>query len=366
MSAKLIPARGDADQDLAVAGLGDLGVLDQLEHLGAAPLGDPDRSHERGRYLARPMSLTVVGSIAFDAVETETGKRDRLLGGAAVHFALASSFLAETRVIGPVGDDFGDEEYAVLHGRGVITDDIEHVEGGKTFFWAGRYERDVNIRHTLQTDLNVFETFEPKLSDESRAAETLFLANIQPDLQRAVREQCESARFTALDSMNLWIDIARDSLVRTIGMVDAVILNDSEVRDLVDEPNLVRAAAKLLDMGPRVVVAKQGEYGSAMFTREGVFGLPAYPTPDVVDPTGAGDSLRGRLHGLRRRARRRGDHRRRCCAPRWPTARRWRRSTSRRSAPSGCSRLSGDEITARVEALQKISRFETAPLALRG
>ena len=256
------------------------------------------------------MSLTVVGSIAFDAVETETGKRDRLLGGAAVHFSLASSFLAETRVIGPVGDDFGDDEYAVLHGRGVITDDIEHVEGGKTFFWAGRYERDVNIRHTLQTDLNVFETFEPKLSDESRAAETLFLANIQPDLQRAVREQCESARFTALDSMNLWIDIARDSLVKTIGMVDAVILNDSEVRDLVDEPNLVKAAAKLLDMGPRVVVAKQGEYGSAMFTRDGVFGLPAYPTPDVVDPTGAGDSFAGGFMGYVAAARRRGDHRR--------------------------------------------------------
>ncbi len=311
------------------------------------------------------MSLTVVGSIAFDAVETETGKRDRLLGGAAVHFSLASSFLAETRVIGPVGDDFGDDEYAVLHGRGVITDDIEHVEGGKTFFWAGRYERDVNIRHTLQTDLNVFETFEPKLSDESRAAETLFLANIQPDLQRAVREQCESARFTALDSMNLWIDIARDSLVKTIGMVDAVILNDSEVRDLVDEPNLVKAAAKLLDMGPRVVVAKQGEYGSAMFTRDGVFGLPAYPTPDVVDPTGAGDSFAGGFMGyvaahadeeitddlLR-------------TAMAYGTA-----LASFNVEAFGTERmqsLSGDEITARVDVLQKISRFDTAPLALRG
>src|ERR687883_751635 len=148
------------------------------------------------------MSLTAVGSIAFDAVETPAGKRDRLLGGAAVHFALASSFLAETRVVGPVGDDFGPEEYAVLHNRGVITDDVEHVPGGKTFFWAGRYERDVNIRHTLQTDLNVFETFAPKLSDASRAADVLFLANIQPDLQIQVREQCD-ARFVALDSMNL-------------------------------------------------------------------------------------------------------------------------------------------------------------------
>src|SRR5919205_3188761 len=132
------------------------------------------------------MTLTVVGSIAFDAVETLSGRRDRLLGGSAVHFALAASFLAETRVVGPVGDDFGPAEYDVLRRRGVITDDIEHVAGGRTFFWAGRYERDVNVRHTLQTDLNVFENFQPKLSAASRAADVLFLANIQPDLQRAV------------------------------------------------------------------------------------------------------------------------------------------------------------------------------------
>ena len=136
------------------------------------------------------MSLTVVGSIAFDAVETQTGSRDRLLGGSAVHFSLASSFFDDTRVVGPVGDDFGEPEYAALHSRGVITDDIEHVPGGKTFFWAGRYERDVNIRHTLQTDLNVFEHFQPSLSDASAAADVVFLANIQPDLQRQVREQC--------------------------------------------------------------------------------------------------------------------------------------------------------------------------------
>src|ERR1044071_1489654 len=155
------------------------------------------------------MSLTGVGCIAFDAVETEGGKRDRLLGGAAVHFALASSFLAETRVVGPVGDDFGEAEYAVLHNRGVITDDVEHVPGGKTFFWAGRYERDVNIRHTLQTDLNVFETFEPKLSEASKNADVLFLANIHPGLQYAVHQQCTSARFVAMDTMNMWIEVTR-------------------------------------------------------------------------------------------------------------------------------------------------------------
>ena len=310
------------------------------------------------------MTLTVVGSIAFDAVETQTAKRERLLGGAAVHFALASSFLAETRVIGPVGDDFGEEEYAVLRSHGVITDDIEHVEGGKTFFWAGRYERDVNIRHTLQTDLNVFEHFQPKLSDASAAAETLFLANIQPDLQRAVREQCDAARFTALDSMNLWIDIAHDSLVKTISMVDCVLLNDGEIRQLTDEPNLVRAARKLLDMGPTVVVAKQGEYGSAMFTRTGVFGLPAYPTADVVDPTGAGDTFAGGFMGwiaahadeeltdeLLRQAMAYG------------TA-----MASFNVEAFGTERmqtLTGEEIAERVRELQQISHFEAAPLPVR-
>jgi len=243
------------------------------------------------------MTLTVVGSIAFDAVETQTARRDRLLGGSAVHFALASSFFVETRVVGPVGDDFGEAEYAVLHGRGVNTDDVEHVRGGRTFFWAGRYERDPNVRHTLQTDLNVFEDFKPKLSDASRAADVLFLANIQPELQREVRRQCDRARFTALDTMNLWIDIARDPLREVIGMVDCLIVNDGELKQLTDEPNLVRAARQVLGLGPRVVVAKQGEYGAAMYTREGAFGLPAYPTADVADPTGAGDTFAGGFMG---------------------------------------------------------------------
>jgi sugar/nucleoside kinase (ribokinase family) len=310
------------------------------------------------------MSLTVVGSIAFDAVETPTGKRDRLLGGAAVHFALASSFLAETRVVGPVGDDFGPDEYAVLHERGVITDDIEHVPGGKTFFWAGRYERDVNVRHTLQTDLNVFEHFEPKLSEAAKAADTLFLANIQPDLQRAVREQCTGARFSALDSMNLWIDIAHASLVKTIGMVDCVVLNDGEVRQLTDEPNLVRAARKLIDMGPRVVVAKQGEYGSAMFTRDGVFGLPAYPTENVVEPTGAGDSFAGGFMGYV--AAHAGEE---LTDDLLRTAMAYGTALASFNVEAfGTERmqaLTGEEITARVAELARISRFEPAPLALR-
>ncbi len=247
--------------------------------------------------LAPPMTLTVVGSIAFDAVETPSGSRDRLLGGSAVHFSLASSQFAQTRIVGPVGDDFGDDEYRILHARGVLTDDVEHVPGGKTFFWAGRYHRDVNQRDTLQTDLNVFEDFQPKLSPASRDAEVLFLGNIQPDLQREVREQCRAARFVAMDSMNLWIDIAHEALVQTIGLVDCLVLNDAELEQLTDEPNLIRAARKALDLGPRVVIAKQGEYGSAMITRDGYFGLTAYPTADIVEPTGAGDTFAGGLMG---------------------------------------------------------------------
>src|SRR4051794_11008397 len=242
------------------------------------------------------MSLVVVGSIAFDAVKTPFGERERMLGGSAVHFSLAASFFTDVRVVGPVGDDFGDEEYGVLHGRGVNTDDIERIEGGQTFFWRGHYEYDLNTAHTDDTQLNVFGEFQPKLSDASREGEVLFLANIQPDLQREVREQC-SARLAGLDSMNLWIETARESLVRTIGGVDMVFMNDAEIRMLTEQPNLVRAARDVMAMGPRVVVAKQGEYGAALFTEDGFFALPAYPLETVVDPTGAGDSFAGGFLG---------------------------------------------------------------------
>jgi len=243
------------------------------------------------------MSLVVVGSIAFDSVKTPFGERERMLGGAAVHFSLAASFFTDVRVVGPVGDDFGDGQYEVLHGRGVITDDVEHVAGGKTFFWKAHYEYDMNLAHTEDTQLGVFGEFEPKLSEQSRNADNLFLANIQPDVQRGVREQCTEARFAGLDSMNLWIDTARDSLLKTIAGVDLVFLNDAEVRMLTEQPNLVRAAREIMDMGPSVVVAKQGEYGAALFTEEGFFALPAFPLDTVADPTGAGDSFAGGFLG---------------------------------------------------------------------
>ena len=244
------------------------------------------------------MSITVVGSIAFDAVETPFGTRDRMLGGAATHFALAASLLDQVRIVGPVGDDFGDEEMAILQTRGSNIDDVERVAGGRTFFWKGRYGWDLNTRDTLDTQLNVFEHFEPKLSQASQDSEVLFLANIQPGLQLQVREQCAAARFVALDSMNLWIDIARDELLEIIGRVDCLVLNDEELRQLTGKPNLISAAHAVLEWGPTMVVAKQGEYGSALITADDFFALPAYPLHQVVDPTGAGDTFAGGFVGF--------------------------------------------------------------------
>jgi sugar/nucleoside kinase (ribokinase family) len=243
------------------------------------------------------MSLTVVGSIAFDAVKTPFGEREKMLGGAAVHFSLAASFFTEVRPVGPVGDDFGQAEFEILERRGVLTDDIERVEGGESFFWRGRYEFDLNVAHTEDTRLGVFGEFEPKLSAASQEADMLFLANIQPDLQRQVRAQCGSARFSALDSMNLWIETAKDSLLAAIAEVDCLIVNDAEIRQLTGEPNLARAARAVMAHGPRAVVAKQGEYGAALFTEDGFFALPGFPLEDVRDPTGAGDSFAGGFLG---------------------------------------------------------------------
>jgi sugar/nucleoside kinase (ribokinase family) len=242
------------------------------------------------------MSLTVVGSIAFDSVRTPFGERERMLGGSAVHFSLAASFFTGVRVVGPVGDDFGDAEFALLGERGVETDDIERVPGGKTFFWRAHYDHDLNVAHTDDTQLNVFGEFDPKLSEASRKADVLFLANIQPDLQREVRARCD-ARLVALDSMNLWIETTRDALTSAIGEIDCLMLNDAELRMLTEEPNLARAARAAMEMGPGVVVAKRGEYGAALFTGDGFFAIPGYLLEDVRDPTGAGDSFAGGFLG---------------------------------------------------------------------
>jgi sugar/nucleoside kinase (ribokinase family) len=252
------------------------------------------------------VSLTVVGSIAFDSVRTPFGERERMLGGSAVHFSLAASFFTDVRVVGPVGEDFGAEEIAVLEERNVGTEDIERVAGGETFFWRGHYDHDMNVAHTDDTQLNVFADFQPKLSPASRESEMLFLGNIQPDLQRDVRDQ-SGAGWAALDSMNLWIETTRDSLVAAIGEVDCLLLNDAELRMLTEEPNLARAARSTMELGPSVVVAKRGEYGAVLFTDDGAFAIPGLPLEDVRDPTGAGDSFAGGFLGYLDSARSGGD-----------------------------------------------------------
>lgn len=243
------------------------------------------------------MSLTVVGSVAFDALETPFGKRDKILGGAGTHFSLSASFFTDVRAVGVVGGDFGDEEWAVFKRHNINTDDIEIVEDGKTFFWRGKYEYDMNVAHTLDTQLNVFETFDPKLSDASKNSRILFLANILPMLQKQVREQCEKAEFVAMDTMNFWISSMKDALIETIKVVDCIIINDAEARQLTDEPNIHKAAKKILDFGLKAVVIKRGEYGATLFTKDSYFVVPAYPLEAVFDPTGAGDTFAGGFMG---------------------------------------------------------------------
>jgi sugar/nucleoside kinase (ribokinase family) len=310
------------------------------------------------------VSLTVVGSIAFDAVRTPFGERERMLGGSAVHFSLAASFFSDVAVVGPVGDDFSEAEHGVLRARGVDTSDIEHISGGETFFWRGHYDYDLNVAHTEETRLNVFGEFEPKLSEASRDCDVLFLANIFPGLQRQVREQCEGVRVAALDSMNLWIETARDELVATIATVDCVLMNDAELRQLTEQPNLLRAAREVMAMGPRFVVAKQGEYGSALYSEEGFFALPAYPLEDVIDPTGAGDSFAGGFLGYiaaHPDEPLEGDHLRRAMAYGTTMA----SFNVEDFGTERVQRLTADEVAERVSNLARITRFEVAPLALR-
>jgi sugar/nucleoside kinase (ribokinase family) len=243
------------------------------------------------------MSLLVVGSVAFDAVETPFGKCDKMLGGSASHFSISASFFCDVSIVGVVGGDFTDAERSVFDKHGVNTTDLERIPEGKTFRWEGRYDYDLNVANTLCTDLNVFADFKPKLSEVSKNSRLLFLGNIQPDLQREVREQMPNAELVALDTMNLWIEHTRESLVRTIRGVDVVIINDAEARQLTEIPNIIKAAREILSWGPKALIIKRGEYGAALFTAENYFAIPAYPLESVFDPTGAGDTFAGGFMG---------------------------------------------------------------------
>ncbi len=310
------------------------------------------------------MALTVVGSIAFDTVRTPFGERERMLGGSAVHFALAASFFTDVHVVGPVGDDFGERELAVLGNRGIDTGDIERVGGGETFFWRGHYEHDLNVAHTDETQLNVFAEFEPKLSEASRSAELLFLANIQPDLQRRVRSECRGARLAALDSMNLWIEQARESLLMAIAEVDVLLLNDAELRMLTDEPNLARAARATIKLGPEVVVAKRGEYGAALFTAGTRLAIPGFLLEEVRDPTGAGDSFAGGFLGYLDGAARGDlgeDHLRRAMAVGSVLA----SFNVEDFGTERVQRLTAEEIDERMREFKRLTHFEDGPVTGR-
>jgi sugar/nucleoside kinase (ribokinase family) len=220
-----------------------------------------------------------------------------MLGGSASHFSISASYYTDVRVVGVVGGDFTATDQEVFEKHGINTSDLERIPDGKTFRWQGRYDYDLNVAHTLDTQLNVFADFKPKLSDESKKARLVFLGNIQPDLQREVREQVPHAELVALDTMNLWIETSKESLLRTINGVDVVIINDAEARQLTGIPNLIKAARMILSFGPKALIVKRGEYGAALFTAQSYFAIPAYPLESVFDPTGAGDTFAGGFMG---------------------------------------------------------------------
>ena len=251
------------------------------------------------------MSILVVGSVAFDGIESPSGKRDRVLGGAATHFALAASFFTKVRVIGVVGEDFGPDEEAVLTSRGIDVEGIEHVPG-KSFFWRGAYLEDLNQATTLDTQLNVFQNFAPKIPASYEDSEYLFLANIDPVLQARVRGQLPGVQMVCGDTMNFWINGARENLLRVLEGLDTLLINDGEARLLAGENNLRRAAEAILQLGPKSLIVKHGEYGAIAFFSERsfpgeavpfAFHAPTLPLREVVDPTGAGDSFAGGFYG---------------------------------------------------------------------
>jgi sugar/nucleoside kinase (ribokinase family) len=249
------------------------------------------------------MAITVVGSVAFDTVETPSGRKERCLAGAATYFSLAASFFTDVRVIAVVGEDFGATEQAVFDARKIDTTGIQHAPG-KTFFWQGSYLENLNEARTLQTDLNVFAGFEPKIPDACRDSQFLFLANIDPVLQRRVREATPQARLVAGDTMNYWIKDHKPALLEVLKGLDILLINDTETRMLAGNNNLVLAARAVMDMGPRMLVVKHGEYGATLFHKaipgapeSRTFKTPAFPLEQVTDPTGAGDSFAGGFFG---------------------------------------------------------------------
>lgn len=245
------------------------------------------------------MSLLVVGTVAFDAIETPFGKTDKIVGGAASYIALAASYFhRDIQLVSVVGDDFPQDFLNTLKGQGVKLDGLQIKKGEKSFFWSGKYHNDLNSRDTLDTQLNVLETFDPIVPDASKQPDFLMLGNLVPAVQQKVIKQLtKRPKLIVLDTMNFWMDIAMDELLKTIAMIDVLTINDSEARQLSGEYSLVKAAQKILKMGPKVLVIKKGEHGALLFNNEEVFFAPALPLEEVYDPTGAGDSFAGGFIG---------------------------------------------------------------------
>jgi len=242
------------------------------------------------------VKLLVVGSVALDSVRTPFGEAEEVLGGSATYFSTSASYFTDVSLVAVVGEDFPEKHLDFLKMKRIDTRGLER-KTGRTFRWKGSYGYDLNEANTLMTELNVFESFKPTIPQEYRAAEVVFLANIDPDLQRDVLGQVQRPRLVAADTMNFWIDGKRDSLIETLGRVDVLLVNDAEARQLTAEPNLVKAARKISSYGPKTVVVKRGEYGVLMFNGGNAFSAPAYPLEDVFDPTGAGDTFAGGFMG---------------------------------------------------------------------
>ncbi|MFQ5865973.1 MAG: PfkB family carbohydrate kinase [bacterium] len=242
------------------------------------------------------MSTLVVGSVALDSVETPFGKAEDALGGSAIYFSAAASYFAPVRLVGVVGEDFPRDKLDFMARRNVDLSGLV-VEKGKTFRWGGKYGFDLNTRETLFTDLNVFENFQPVIPAEYKNSKYIFLANIEPELQLEVLKQIDSPKLVALDTMNFWIEGSLPALRETLGVVDVLIINDSEARQLVQEPNLVKAVKCINEMGPKIIIIKKGEHGALMITQDSFFWAPAYPLEFIYDPTGAGDAFAGGFMG---------------------------------------------------------------------
>ena len=245
------------------------------------------------------MSLLVIGSVAFDAIETPFGKTDKIIGGAATYIALSSSYLEDDiNLVAVVGGDFPKEDIKLLESHGIDTEGLQIKEDEKSFFWSGKYHNDMNSRDTLITELNVLENFDPVIPSSYQNSDYVMLGNLSPDVQSTVIERMESKpKLIAMDTMNFWMDIAKESLDKTIAMVDVLIINDEEARQLSGEYALVKAAKKIMAMGPQFLIIKKGEHGALLFDSESVYFCPALPLEEVFDPTGAGDTFAGGFIG---------------------------------------------------------------------